>query len=157
MPESLVVLDTSGAALTQAVSHPIPGLAVLRMDSEEAEALAGRPLQTPKDTAGFAADLLAKGAAGAVIVARGAEGNVLVTDGQRLMAQPPKVQLVSAVGAGDSFVAGLTLAMAQRQAWPDALALGSACAAAAVMTPATELCRAEDVARLLPQVTVSSL
>ena len=157
LPECLVVLDTSGPALAQAVAQPIPGLAVLRMDSDEAEALAGHPLTTPKDTADFAAGLLAKGVAGAVIVARGAEGNVLVTDGQRLMARAPKVTLVSAVGAGDSFVAGLVLAMARRQGWAEALSLATTCAAAAVMTPATELCRAEDVARLLPQIVVSSL
>ncbi len=57
--------------------------------------------------------------------------------------------MVSAVGAGDSFVAGLVLAMARRQDWRQALTLAIACAAA-VMTPATELYRAEDVARLVP-------
>ena len=157
LPESLVVLDTSGPTLAQAVAHPIPDLAVLRMDSDEAETLAGHPLTTPKDTADFAESLRASGAAATVIIARGAEGNVLVTQGQRLMAAPPKVPLVSAVGAGDSFVAGLTLAMARRQDWPQALTLATASAAAAVMTPATELCRAEDVAKLLPLVTLSLL
>ncbi|MFZ9198727.1 MAG: PfkB family carbohydrate kinase [Paracoccaceae bacterium] len=63
--------------------------------------------------------------------------------------------VVSAVGAGDSFVAGLVLARARGEDWPQALALGTAAAAAAVMTPATELCRAEDVNRLLPKVTLS--
>ena len=41
MPGLNVVLDTSGAPLRQAVSHPIPGLFVLRMDGEEAEKEAG--------------------------------------------------------------------------------------------------------------------
>ena len=36
-----VVLDTSGAVLEKAVACPIAGLSVLRMDSEEAEGLAG--------------------------------------------------------------------------------------------------------------------
>lgn len=157
LPESLVVLDTSGPTLAQAVTQPIPDLAVLRMDSDEAETLAGRPLTAPKDTADFAETLRAAGAAATVIIARGAEGNVLVAQGQRLMAAPPQVPLVSAVGAGDSFVAGLTLAMARRQDWPQALTLATACAAAAVMTPATELCRAEDVARLLPLVALSTV
>lgn len=44
MPDVQVVLDTSGAALVQAVEQRIPGLAVLRMDGEEAEGLAGRRL-----------------------------------------------------------------------------------------------------------------
>ena len=46
MPESRVVLDTSGSALTEAVRHPIPGLEVLRMDGQEGEELAGKPLPT---------------------------------------------------------------------------------------------------------------
>lgn len=157
LPGMAVVLDTSGTTLAQAAAHPIPGLAVLRMDSDEAEALSGTPLATPTETADFAAALVARGAAPVVIVARGAEGNVLACADQRLIARPPKVPLLSAVGAGDSFVAGLVLARARGQSWRDALALGTAAAAAAVMTEATELCRAEDVARLLPQVSLSTI
>lgn len=157
LPGMAVVLDTSGPALVQAAAQPIAGLAVLRMDSAEAEALAGLPLATPADTAGFAAALVARGVAPVVIVARGAEGNVLASATARLIARPPVVPLVSAVGAGDSFVAGLVLARARGEPWSQALALGTAAAAAAVMTEATELCRAEDVARLLPQVRLSPL
>lgn len=47
MEGSRVVLDTSGPALFQAVRHPIPGLAVLRMDGEEGEELAGRKRPPP--------------------------------------------------------------------------------------------------------------
>lgn len=157
LPDTLIVLDTSGATLAQAVAKPIPGLAVLRMDSNEAEALSGHPLPDPKATADFASALVAQGTAATVLIARGAEGNVLATTTQRLIARPPKVQVQSAVGAGDSFVAGLVLAMAQRQDWPQALTLATAAAAAAMMTPATELCRAEDVTRLVPQVSVTSI
>lgn len=152
-----VVLDTSGPALRQAVDRPIPGLAVLRMDSAEAEMLAGRTLLRPRDTADFASSLVDRGVAARVIIARGAEGNVLADAEGRLMARPPHVPVISAVGAGDSFVAGLVLAMAQGKDRSAALTLGSAAAAAAVMTPATDLCRAEDLAGLLPQVDVLSL
>ena len=65
--------------------------------------------------------------------------------------------MVSAVGAGDSFVAGFVLAVAR--GWPveEGLALGAAAASAAVMTPATELCRPEDVARLFDARVVTRL
>ena len=150
-----LVLDTSGRALAHAVAQPIAGLAALRMDSNEAEALAGASLTTARDTADFAQRLARLGAAHVVLIARGAQGNVLATAEHRLIARPPLVPVVSAVGAGDSFVAGLVLARARGEDWPQALALGTAAAAAAVMTPATELCRADDVNRLLPQVTLS--
>ncbi|NGQ91788.1 1-phosphofructokinase family hexose kinase [Rhodobacter sp. HX-7-19] len=150
-----VVLDTSGAALTQAVDHPIPDLEVLRMDGEEAEALAARPLATRAATADFAQSLVLRGVAKKVIIARGADGSVLADARQRLFARAPRVQVNSKVGAGDSFVGGYVLALARGQTEAEALAQGTAAAAAAVMSAATELCRAEDVARLLPEAAVS--
>lgn len=156
LPGMTLVLDTSGKPLAHAVTNPIPGLAVLRMDSAEAEGLAGHPLPSAKATATFAAALVAQGVAETVIIARGAEGNVLARADLRLIARPPAVTVISAIGAGDSFVAGLVAAMAWGADWPTALTHGTAAAAATVLTPATELCRAEDVARLLPQVSLST-
>jgi 6-phosphofructokinase 2 len=157
MPGSRPILDTSGQALVEAVRHPIPGLEVLRMDSEEGEALAGKPLDSRSDTADFAQSLVQKGVAKMVVVARGADGNVLADGTRRIFAAAPKVKVKSTVGAGDSFVAAFVLALARGQ-WPDqALAQGSAAAAAAVMTDATHLCRQEDVERLLPQAAVTSV
>jgi 6-phosphofructokinase 2 len=157
MPGSRPILDTSSQALVEAVRHPIPGLEVLRMDSEEGEALAGRTLESRSDTADFAQSLVQKGVAKMVVVARGADGNVLADGTRRIFAAAPKVKVKSTVGAGDSFVAAFVLALARGQ-WPDqALAQGSAAAAAAVMTDATHLCRQEDVERLLPQAAVTSV
>lgn len=152
-----VVLDTSGTALTQAVEHPIPGLELLRMDGEEAEALAGRKLETRADTADFAQGLVARGVAKKVVVARGADGSVLADAGMRIFAKAPKVQVKSKVGAGDSFVGGYVLALARGMTEGEALAQGVASAAAAVMSAATELCSAQDVARLLPEAVVSEV
>lgn len=155
MPESRVVLDTSGTALAEAVAHPIPGLYVLRMDGEEAEGLAGRRLESRAETAEFAQGLVKAGVAQIVVVARGAEGNLLATADQRLFASAPRVTVRSSVGAGDSFVAAFVLALARGQSAGEALALGTAAAAAAVTTDATQLCRPEDVMRLLPEARVS--
>ncbi|HMO70859.1 MAG TPA: 1-phosphofructokinase family hexose kinase [Paracoccaceae bacterium] len=157
MPDSRVVLDTSGPALAQAVAQPIPGLEVLRMDGEEAEGLAGRPLHGLEDTAGFARDLAARGVARRIVVARGAEGNLVATGTACLFAPAPKVRVRSTVGAGDSFVAAFVLALARGQDDGQALSLGSAAAGAAVMTDATGLCRAEDVMRLLPECEARSV
>ncbi len=157
MPGLHVVLDTSGPALRQAVSHPIPGLHVLRMDGEEAEEMAGHSLTTRAQSADFAQDLVKRGVATRVIVARGADGSVLAEADQRLFVTAAKVEVKSKVGAGDSFVAGFVLGLARGQSSAEALALGSAAASAAVMTDATQLCRAADVMRLLPQCVVSAV
>lgn len=152
-----VVLDTSGTALQEAVSNPLPGLEVLRMDGEEAEALAGHKLESRSDTADFAAGLVAKGVARKVIVARGADGSVLVGPEGRIFAKAPKVTVRSKVGAGDSFVGGYVLGLARGLTEAQALSHGVAAAAAAVMSEATELCRPEDVSRLLPEAWVETV
>lgn len=152
-----VVLDTSGAALVEAVTNPLPGLEVLRMDDDEAAQLAGHPLDSRSDTADFAQSLVHKGIARKVIVARGADGSVLSGAEERLFCKAPKVKLRSRVGAGDSFVGGYVLGLARGLTEAGALSQGVAAAAAAVMSEATELCRREDVDRLLPEAWVESV
>lgn len=152
-------VDTSGAALAAIAAGAGAGapVEVLRMDDAEAESLAGRPLPARADTADFASALVAAGAARSVIVARGADGNIIAGPEGRWHAAAPPVRVVSKVGAGDSFLAGYTLGVARGLAAPDALALGAAAAAATCMTPATELCRPDDIARLYDQRAVSAL
>lgn len=151
-----LVVDTSGEALRTVAGSSTP-VDVLRMDSHEAEGLSGRPLPLRSDSAGFAAQLVADGAAHAVIVARGADGSVISGVDGTWHAEAAKVLVSSKVGAGDSFVAGYTLAIAQGRPVDEALALGAAGASAAVMTPASELCHAHDVARLFEQRVVTRL
>lgn len=157
MPGLSVVLDTSGAPLRAAIADPIPGLAVLRMDDKEAEEIAGHALETRVQSADFAEDLVRRGVARRVIVARGADGSVMAEAGRRLFARAARVQVVSRVGAGDSFVAGFVLAVARGLDGAAALAWGAAAASAAVTTDATHLCRLADVTRLLPECAVSEL
>lgn len=157
LPGMQVVLDSSGPTLAEAVAHPIAGLAVLRMDDQEAEDLAGRRLLQQSETADFAMELVARGVARQVIIARGAEGSVLAMAGQRLFVTAAEVPVKSKVGAGDSFVAGFVLATARGLDVAAALQMGSAAASAAVMTEATQLCRREDVERLLPLCPVAPI
>ncbi|MCF3972703.1 1-phosphofructokinase family hexose kinase [Paracoccus salsus] len=151
-----LLVDTSGEALRLLAGSSIP-VDVLRMDSHEAEELAGRSLPLRSDSAAFAAGLVKDGAAKSVIVARGADGSVIAGPGGAWHAEAARVPVVSAVGAGDSFVAGFVLAMARD--WPvqEALAMGASAAAAAVMTPATELCHAHDVDRLFADRLITRL
>ena len=151
-----LLVDASGEALRALAGSSIP-VDVLRMDSLEAEALAGRPLPLRSDSAAFAAGLVRDGAARSVIVARGADGSVVAGPDGAWHAAAAPVRVVSAVGAGDSFVAGFVLAMAR--GWPvqEALALGTAAASAAVTTPATDLCDAEDVRHFYSQRVITRL
>ncbi|RNF35028.1 1-phosphofructokinase family hexose kinase [Paracoccus methylarcula] len=151
-----LLVDTSGDALRALAGSSTP-VDVLRMDSHEAEGLAGRPLPLRSDSAAFAAGLVRDGAAKSVIVARGADGSVIAGEDGAWHAEAAKVPVVSAVGAGDSFVAGFVLAISRGQPVEEALALGAAAASAAVMTPATDLCHAHDVERLYAGRVVTRL
>ncbi|SNX71898.1 6-phosphofructokinase [Cereibacter ovatus] len=147
---AILLVDTSGEPLERLTADCVPDIDILRMDESEAASLAGRPLQDRAETADFASHLVARGVAACVIVARGPDGSVLATPQGRWHARSPRVEVRSAVGAGDTFVGAFVLALARHLPPETALAHGVAAAAAAVMTEATELCHRDDVLRLLP-------
>ena len=151
-----VILDTSGAPLRHLVEHPA-GVDFLRLDRGEAEDLAGHALETRADSAGFATGLIDAGVADTVLVAHGADGTSLISATQRFHCSRAVSRVVSAVGAGDSFVAGFTLALSRGLPMPQALRHGTAAASAAVLTKATRLCRREDADRFLPDCELTTI
>ena len=153
-----VLLDTSGAPLAAAAAATDRPVSVLRMDQEEAEGLAGRPLPALADLAAMGRQLTQGGAADTAVIAAGAEGSVLVgPDGTAWHAAPPKVPVLSKVGAGDSFVGALVLSLSRGEAPERALAHGVAAAAAAVQTPGTRLCDPDETRRLRDLIRAAPL
>jgi 6-phosphofructokinase 2 len=149
--EARLIVDTSGPALHNLVQAPHDAIHVLRMDGPEAEELAGRPLPGRADTAAFASELVARGVAHNVIVARGADGSILSTEAGAWHAVGAPVEVVSKVGAGDSFVGAFTLALARGEPLGECLRWGVAAASAACTTVGTRLCELELVERLLEE------
>ncbi|MBD3680209.1 MAG: 1-phosphofructokinase family hexose kinase [Rhodobacteraceae bacterium] len=155
--QARLIVDTSGPALFHLAKGPHKTLHVLRMDGEEGEELAGRPLQTPEDTAKFARELVDAGVARMVIVARGADGSVLSSAEGSWHSVGPEVPVVSKVGAGDSFVGAFTLALAREEPLGDCLRFGVAAASAAVMTEATRLCDRAITEKILSDCVLTEL
>ncbi len=141
-----LILDTSGRALTAALDETAP-LYLLRLDREEAETLAGRSFDTPAELAGFARSLIDSNVAEHVVLALGEKGSVGVSAAEAFHCQPPKVTPDSLIGAGDSLVGALTLALAHSRPFPEAVAYGAAAAASTVTSPATRLCDKADTTR----------
>ncbi len=154
-----LVVDTSGAALQELVSRKseAPIVHVLRLDQEAAEKIAGIALSRAEETLELAERLVANGVAELVVIARGSDGNVMAGRGLRLQCVPPQVPVKSKVGAGDSFTGAFVLSLARGDDPTTALQWGTAAAAAAVMTEATELCRREQVEEFAPLCEVRSL
>lgn len=92
-----------------------------------------------------------------VAISRGKDGLIVANGGEILKVIPPQVEIRSTVGAGDSAVAGLVLKLSQGDGIEEACRLAVAAGTAATLTPGTELCRRQDVERLLPQVKVEKL
>lgn len=98
-----VLFDSSKAALTAGL-EAAPWL--VKPNDEELSDWAGKPL-THQAELKSAAEQLATKAIANVVVSLGAEGVMWLDKDGWLRSQPPKMQVVSTVGAGDTLVAGL--------------------------------------------------
>ncbi|WP_208349221.1 1-phosphofructokinase family hexose kinase [Pseudaestuariivita rosea] len=151
---SRLFVDTSGPALLHLFQSSGNGVDLIRIDMAEAAEVAGRVLPDVRASADYAQQCVQAGVANVIVLARGAEGSVLATQDQRLFCNAADVPVKSKTGAGDSFLAGLTLALSRGEEYATALKWGATAASAAVMTDATSLCRKEDFDRLLSDCVV---
>ena len=148
------VLDTSGEALTRALGA---GVSLIKPNLRELGDMVGGDLATERAQIDACKKLVAAGKTAAVALTLGAEGALLVTAAGVWRARPPKVATESAVGAGDSFTAGMVWGMAAGWEIEKAFSLGIAAGAAAALTPGTELCHADDVWRFADQIQPEQL
>jgi len=152
-----MIVDTSGRAQKAVLAKGHGLVQVLRMDRHESEQLAGQKLNTLAAAARFAQSIAIQGLAELVIMARGDEGSVFATPEGCFHCISPKGVVVSKVGAGDSFVGGLALGLARGLGFEEAGKLATATAAAAVLTPGSQLCEPSTVAQLLAETTQKAL
>jgi 6-phosphofructokinase 2 len=90
-------------------------------------------------------------------ISRGKNGLIVANGEKILKITPPQVEVRSTIGAGDSTIAGLVLKLSQGHGIEEASRWAAAAGTAAVLTPGTELCRREEVERILPKVKIESL
>lgn len=152
-----MIVDTSGRAQKALLQKGHGLMQVLRMDHHESEQLAGHSLPTLEASAQFAQSIARQGLAELVIMARGSDGSVFATPEGGFHCVSPKGAVVSKVGAGDSFVGGLTLGLARGLGFEEAGKQATAAAAAAVLTPGSQLCEGKTVARLLQKTVLTPL
>ena len=145
-----LIVDTSGPALHAAISAG--GIYLAKPSVGEFEILTHRKFESDEEIVDAATSLVGAGRVDNLAVTMGRDGALLATRAGTLRLRGPKVTPVSAVGAGDSFVAAMTFALARRESAEDAFMLGMAAGTAAVLTQGTQLCRREDVERLHAEV-----
>lgn len=143
------VLDTSGAPLRAAMGE---GATLIKPSLGELEALIGHPLRDPREQEHEATELVRAGAARMIAISLGSAGAILASAGGVIRMSAPQVPVRSAVGAGDSFVAAMTLGLASGLAPEEAFARGIAAGSAAVMRYGTAHPQRADVEELYRQI-----
>ena len=144
-----LVLDGSGPALAAAMAE---GVFLVKPNLRELSELVGRPLETPDQWQAAACGLVQSGSAEVVALTLGHLGALLVTREGMWSAGALPVKVVSAVGAGDSFVGGLVWALQQGQSLLDAFAWGVSAGTGALLSASTGLCCADDAVNLRGEV-----
>ncbi len=147
-----VSLDTSGAALREGLAAT-PWL--IKPNEEELGEARGVALDDSSAVAAEARRLQAEGIAH-VVVSQGAHGVSWFSPNAALHANPPKVRVVSTVGAGDSLLAGMLHGLLE--GWPAERTLTHATAIAAQavgqvgfgITDTAQLAELEAAIRLQP-------
>jgi 1-phosphofructokinase family hexose kinase len=122
-----VWVDASGAVLETAVS--VAGVNI-KVNHEEAATLLNAAILTPRATKDAADALVHRRGARMAIITRGADGATLVTQRGCWHAKPPPIAVVSAVGSGDSSLAGVVTALDQGRSAQEALRWGVAAGSA---------------------------
>lgn len=116
------------------------GLFLFRQNMFEYEALSGRVLAWPDEIIEFAQTIVSNGKVENYSITHGGDGTIMASaDGNVYKSGAFSVPAKSAVGAGDSYVASLLVALQRGFDNNAALRYGMAGAAATRLTPGTEL------------------
>jgi 1-phosphofructokinase len=153
-----VLFDSSKAALSAGIdSHPW----LIKPNDEELSDFIGKHLSTPEACQSAAQTLSNKGIDN-IVVSMGSEGVMWLsqTDDSNatwLRSQPPKMEVVSTVGAGDTLVAGLCWGHMQQMEPKKLLRFATALSALAVSQVGVGLTSQEELERIELATEVSEL
>jgi 1-phosphofructokinase family hexose kinase len=150
-----VFVDSSGEAL-RAGANARPDF--VKVNRAEAETLVGRPLATAQEIAHATAQIAERGV-GSAAITLGREGFIWLEhkNGPAWKAVPPRMNIISAVGAGDATLAGFAYAAMQGIAGEEALRLAAACGAANCVASAPGRIELATVRALLPQIKIQQI
>ena len=149
-----LVLDAEGQLLLEGLkAQPY----LVKPNRFELEKALGMKQNTKEEIAVGAGKLLDRYGVHILCVSLGAEGAVIVDSSNAWYAPALPVKVKSTVGAGDSMVAALCLAIEQGRPPEEMLRMAIAAAAASVMAEGTQLCGRRDLDALLPRVTLTRI
>ena len=151
--QSTVVLDVDGEALRKGITARPD---VIKPNIHELSELVGRELKELDDIRAAAREINRQGVR-IVLISMGARGILMVSEGQEYLATPPKVDVQSTIGAGDSSVAGFIFGLVNKKSLKDCLVYAAAAGTATTLHQGTALAQSEDFLRLVPEVELTVL
>jgi 6-phosphofructokinase 2 len=150
---SLVALDADKEPLRLGLQS-VPDF--IKPNQHELGRLVGKEIRTEQDVLEAVKPIQRLGVK-YIIVSRGSKGLLVVSSEGIVKAVPPKLKVDSAVGAGDSSLAGFILAHSQGKDIVECTRLACAAGTATATTPGTALCTRELVDKLLPRIEITEL
>jgi len=152
-----VIFDSSRAALAAGLDAQ-PWL--IKPNDEELSEFVGRELHTPEACQQAAEDLASKGIKN-IVVSLGAKGVMWLTENEQKhrlwrYAQPPKMKVVSTVGAGDTLVAGFCWGHMNHWQADKILSFATALSALAVTQVGVGVANLEVVTNLQKQISLNN-
>jgi 6-phosphofructokinase 2 len=147
------IIDASAQPLMLAISsNPF----LIKPNLHELELLTNKSLTTIEDIA-EEARLINKQGTHYICVSLAEKGAILVNSNNSYYCQPPNITVHSTVGAGDSMVAGLAYAFANKMTDKEVLTLAVACGASTAQQSGTQLFELSEVETLSKQITLKTL
>jgi 6-phosphofructokinase 2 len=143
--KSKLILDTSGEALKQALRE---GVFLVKPNLGELSNLVGGGELDANKVVEAAKEIINRGDCEIVVVSMGPAGAMLITAKEHYHEPAPAIKIKSTVGAGDSMVAGLIIAMHKKLSLQDTLRYGIAAGTAATMNAGTGLCTKENIEKI---------
>jgi 6-phosphofructokinase 2 len=140
------IVDTSGEGLKKAVNE---GVYLLKPNLEELGILLDIKDLKIENVEATAKKLIQKKHCEIIVVSLGANGAMLITKDETHSIKPPKVEVKSTVGAGDSMVAGIVFGLSNNLSLMECLQYGIACGTATTMNLGSALCEKKEVEKLL--------
>lgn len=147
------VLDSSGEAFIQGAKEDV---LLLKPNLSELSLLCGVDAISFAELEERAQKFLKNNPCEVMIVSLGSQGALMATKNQVEYIAAPIVLQKSTIGAGDSMVAGMVMALYQGKSFSDMAKYGVACGTAATMTPGSQLCKKKDVEALYKWICQNS-
>lgn len=149
---ALTALDAEGLVVRQVLDYGARPT-VIKINHHELQRVRGDATSS-EDEVFEAGEAIRHLGVAAVVVTRGTLGSVALTPEADYRVSAPDVEVVSAVGAGDAFLAAMLLGLRRREGWEQALRRGAAASVACCLMPGSAECRMQDVQRLEDRVVV---